>query len=177
MRLGIVFIAFIVLIFSSGCNRTVKYKTVDHYNVFEVDLPSDFQTLIFSSSDSQFQLGNHSDEFYISISYVGFKELGEIGLDYDLNMYSKACLQLTLNLLESPIVNKVNEEIFSQNNMNMVSYVVSGFDKTISKEAFYYISFFEANSNFYDLVSICLQSDKEEYLEVMKHIHSSFKEK
>jgi len=177
MKFGIIFISVIVLLFSSGCKRTVKYKTVDHYNEFEVLLPDNFKQLLMPQSNAPFKLGSRKDDFYITISSERIDKLNEVGLDYDLEMYANVSLQITKTKMNSTDFVEIIEDSKISNGMGKISYSFTDIDDLTSEQFFYSLSFFKGDSNFYAILTWCLESDKEKHIGTMKHIHSSFKEK
>jgi hypothetical protein len=177
MRAILLVLSSCVLIVFSCCNNTVKYKTVNHYSLFDLDVPGDFKTVIVPGADAKFQLGNYSDDFYVTVSFEGIDELEAVGIDYDLEMYSKFCIENVNTSLDSPVLVVLSEGVERCNMMRKKSYTITGLDELSSELTFNYISFFKSNSKFYAVVTCCMESSRSKYLNVMEHIHSSFKEK
>jgi len=177
MKFALFFLAFSVLVLSFGCNRTVKYKTVNHYSVFDVEVPENFEEIVLPNSIASFQLGNRYDDFYLTISSEGVEELMLLGIDYDLGIYSDVCLQVTNEMISSPVIVEEDKKVELQNDIDKKSYSITGFDEHLSRHVFYYLSFLKSNSKYYSVITWCADSYKSKHIETMKHIHSSFKEK
>ena len=139
-----------------------------------MDVPDYFKTLVIPKSNSQFQIGDRTEKFYLTIFMENISELTELGFDSDLNSYSRICLEGIKVMLGSPKVIEIDE--FKYNDERK-SYRITKFHEPTSDVLVYYISFFKGKTKFYSMVTWCLESDKSEHLETMTHIHSSFKEK
>ena len=174
MKFGIIFISVIVLLFSSGCKRTVKYKTVNYYSVFDVDVPDYFKSFVIPETNAQFQIGDRQAKFYLTIFNEDVVELNDIGFDFDLISYSRICLEGVRTVLDFPEI--IEDKEFKDNN-DRKTYRISRFHEPTSEKLVYYLSFFKGKTKFYTVTTWCLESDKEKHIGTMKHIHSSFKEK
>ena len=176
MRIGLLLVSFCLALLFSSCDREVSYRTEKYLDVFEVDVPNNFEKLIIKESFAGFQFGNQIDEFYLTISKEGVEDLSRIGLDYELDLYSKVCVDMTKSMLENPIVKEIDREVKINNNMQKKSYSLKGFHKMTSKSAFYYVTFYKSESNFYSILSWCMLADEIKYTESINRIHLSFKE-
>jgi hypothetical protein len=175
MRRVFVFISCCFILLNVGCNN-VNFKSVNYYSLFDIDVPDDFSNVFVRGSDAQLQLGNYSEEFYLTVFTENIDSLKKNGFDSDISVYSTFCLKPYEILLEAPIVTKISDGNNEVNGLTVESYSISGGYLDTKGEVFYYLSFFKSKDNFYSVLTMCELSSKVKYFEMMKHMHLSFKE-
>jgi hypothetical protein len=169
-------LVYIVLFtFFISCNSS-EFKTERYLDVFELEIPENFEKLDLEVPDACFQYGNKFSDTYVTVVEENIEGLNELGLDYDLKGYINAILNIMKYNLHFPLVTPLDENIKRKNKIDYQSFEVTGELLELKTEVYYYLTFFKGKKSFYYISTWCISESKNKHKNNMIKIHKSFKE-
>lgn len=173
-------IIFLITLFFSSCQNTVKEKTVPIDNKYSLTIPSFLNKSNTLNEDASLQYEHRMKELYVIVVDDLISDLDKAIDENDLsNHYSKdihGYTNLSLDGFELEIsVLEKSEPLFTTIN-NLPAYLTTIKANVNNFDAFYSLAFIEGENRYYQIMTWTLAAKESEHKDKMQRMIYSFKE-
>lgn len=166
-----------------ACKGEMAWKTDSSTEWYTVDVPEHFEEMYDLNSDASTQygyveeVGGEVKEHYLIIITETHDEIAsyDLGFDFDAESYSEIAVSSLEGGLDEYEVLTKNAKVEQVNGMDCVKNSMRGSLGFV--DVYYQLGVFEGETGFYQVLTWCIEDQKDEFKGDMDKIINSFKEK